>query len=757
MRVNRRTLIHLLLLSFLALSAPASITAQSGNYTFVNLDVPGAPVGSTAPYGVNDDAQIVGGYNDSDGTGHGFRCDGCQNKDKGQYVTVDYPGDFTFSTGAAGINNIGMISGSYTGGEGDNYGLHGFVESNGSYTSFDCSSLKVTDGYGINNKGDIVGFYFDVSGQHGFLFSSGVCSRIDYPGAYGTSAVGINDNGQIVGYYGDANGNAHGFFYDGHGDFTKIDHPNGEFETVPNGINNAGLVAGYYCNDMNCTISGSFLWKNGQFTDINYSGVIAVFGINNNEQIVGVYTDASGTPHGFLGTPVGSSYTLTVAITGSGSVTSTDGLINCPGTCSHSYPANTQVTLNATPAQGDIFAGWNGACEGTAPCTLTMTQPLSATAIFSGALQFVAVTPCRLVDTRNTNGEFGGPPLQGNNVRSFPIPDNQDCKIPSSAAAYSLNVTVVPKGPLGYLTVWPTGEDQPLVSTLNSDGRVKANAAIVPAGTNGAVSFYVTDTTNLVLDIDGYFAPVSQTTLAFYPLPPCRAADTRGKNGDLGGPYLKGGIPRDFPVLEATSCNIPSSAVAYSMNFTAVPRGPLQYLTVWPAGQKQPNVSTLNAPTGTVTANAAIVPAGTGGAISTFAYNDTDLIIDIDGYFAPPGQNGLSLYPVVPCRVLDTRNGNGAFNGTLTPPVDVLGSACAPSSASKAYVFNATVVPKGPMGYLTLWPDGIDQPVVSTLNAYDGAITSNMAIVPAGTGGKIDAYADGLTQLILDISSYFAP
>jgi hypothetical protein len=46
--------------------------------------------------------------------------------------------------------------------------------------------------------------------------------------------------------------------------------------------------------------------------------------------------------------------------------------------------------------------------------------------------------------------------------------------------------------------------------------------------------------------------------------------------------------------------------------------------------------------------------------------------------------------------------------------------------------------------------------VVSTLNAYDGFITSNVAIVP-NLDGSIDAYAGGLTQLILDISGYFAP
>ena len=320
---------------------------------------------------------------------------------------------------------------------------------------------------------------------------------------------------------------------------------------------------------------------------------------------------------------------------------------------------------------------------------------------------------------------------------------------------------MVPPGPLGYLTIWPTGENQPNISTLNSvDGRVKANAAIVPAGTNGAVNVFVSNTTDVVLDIDGYFAPPSQSTLAFYPLTPCRVADTRDNTypQGLGPPSLMGQQQRDLPILNAsTTCNIPSTAQAYSMNFTVVPHVPLGYLTVWPADQQQPNVSTLNAVTGTVVANAAIVPASkVNGDIDVFASNDTDLVVDINGYFAAPGTGGLSLYPVAPCRVLDTRLvGNGQpFVGELT--VDVVDSVCAPPSQAQAYVFNATVVPSVPLGYLTLWPDGLSEPLVSTLNAIDGAVTSNMAIVPTNNG-KIDADASNLTQLVMDITSYFAP
>ena len=155
-------------------------------------------------------------------------------------------------------------------------------------------------------------------------------------------------------------------------------------------------------------------------------------------------------------------------------------------------------------------------------------------------------------------------------------------------------------------------------------------------------------------------------------------------------------------------------------------------------------------------ANGAFVPAGTSGAIAVYPTNDTDLLIDINGYFAGQSSSGLSLYTLAPCRVIDTRNvGNGQpFQGERT--VNAAFSACAPSSSAQAYVFNATVVPPGGLGYLTLWPDGENQPLVSTLNAVDGSITSNMAIVPTNNG-SIDAYASALTQLILDISSYFAP
>ena len=154
-------------------------------------------------------------------------------------------------------------------------------------------------------------------------------------------------------------------------------------------------------------------------------------------------------------------------------------------------------------------------------------------------------------------------------------------------------------------------------------------------------------------------------------------------------------------------------------------------------------------------ANAAIIPAGTNGDVSVFTTNDTDVIIDINGYFAPPAQGGLSLYALTPCRVMDTRTMAGTAPLIGRRDVAVAGGSCDVPSA-QAYVFNTTVVPSGSLIYLSLWPAGELAPVVSTLNAVDAAVTSNMAIVPAASD-SVSIYTSNPSHVILDAFGYFAP
>ena len=371
-------------------------------------------------------------------------------------------------------------------------------------------------------------------------------------------------------------------------------------------------------------------------------------------------------------------------------------------------------------------------------------------------LRFVPVTPCRIVDTRLPNGDFSGPYLQAAESRGFLLPGSV-CAIPSTARAYALNATVVPHGSLRWLTIWPGGQAQPSVSTLNSlDGRTKANALIVPAGDAGSVSVYATDNTDFILDITGYFVSENPAdALVFYPVTPCRLVDTRLAAGALGGPFLPRNQERSFPLLQS-SCGLPASAQAYALNYTAIPKQGLAWLTTWPSGQNQPTVSTLNATTNAVTANAAITPAGQNGAVSVYASDDTDLVIDVNGYFAPPGAGGLSFYNLLPCRGFDTRtlSNPNPLRGSL--PIDLRQSSCGVPTTAKVLVLNATTIPDASLGYLTLWSTDQARPVVSTLNASDGQITSNLAIVPS-TNGSLNAFTTDAAHLIFDVFGYFAP
>ena len=380
---------------------------------------------------------------------------------------------------------------------------------------------------------------------------------------------------------------------------------------------------------------------------------------------------------------------------------------------------------------------------------------LSISAPVQSSARFVPVIPCRIADTRSPNGPFGGPAITGGTFRDFVIP-NSVCGIPSNATGYSLNVAVVPRGTLGFLTLWPSGQPRPLVATLNSiDGRVKSGAAIVPAGANGAISVFATDTTDVILDINGYFSSGnSPKALAFYPMTPCRFTDTRTPN-PVGGLSLAAQSTRTF--FFPAGCEIEGFAQAYSLNLAAIPKGPtLGFLTAWPDGQPQPLVASLNDPTGTVLSNAVVVPAGTNENVDVFTTDNTDLVIDINGYFDSPGPGGLSFYTVPPCRVLDTRLPAGSPPLSNTMDVNVTASPCGIPATAQAFVFNATVIPPGPLGFITMWPQGQTQPLAATLNAYDGAITSNMAIVPTTTG-SISVYSSDSTHLVLDIVGYFAP
>lgn len=124
----------------------------------------------------------------------------------GHFTTIAVPN--ALNTFARGINDSGQIAGYYTD---TNNRTHGFLYNGGIYTTIDVPTSSATYAYGINNAGQIVGRSDDPGYQmHGFLYRSGNFTKIDVPGADNTVLIGINDSGQISGYFDDVI-NTHGF------------------------------------------------------------------------------------------------------------------------------------------------------------------------------------------------------------------------------------------------------------------------------------------------------------------------------------------------------------------------------------------------------------------------------------------------------------------------------------------------------------------------------------------------------------------
>jgi hypothetical protein len=117
---------------------------------------------------------------------------------------------------------------------------------------------------------------------------------------------------------------------------------------------------------------------------------------------------------------------------------------------------------------------------------------------------FFTVTPCRVADTRDPAGPYGGPALSPGVPRVFVVAGQ--CQIPSTAKAVSFNVTVTQPTAPGHVILYPGGSAAPTVSAINfRAGQTRANNAIVPLGTGGTLAVVSAAPTHFILDVNGYF------------------------------------------------------------------------------------------------------------------------------------------------------------------------------------------------------------------------------------------------------------
>jgi MYXO-CTERM domain-containing protein len=197
-----------------------------------------------------------------------------------------------YGTEGYGLDDAGEVVGSFD----DAMGFHGYIENAGGVVPIDAPDATRTDVYGIDPAGDTyVGAFRDAGDTtHGFVWGSSF-TPIDAPGASTTWAYGINASGAVVGTFVDDSG-GHGFAYSG-GTFTTIDAPGAAY-TSARAIDDDSDVAGTFDDD---TGNHGFLYSGGTFTTIDVPGATGtrITGIDDLGDVVGDFDDASGV-HGFV-------------------------------------------------------------------------------------------------------------------------------------------------------------------------------------------------------------------------------------------------------------------------------------------------------------------------------------------------------------------------------------------------------------------------------------------------------------------------
>ena len=468
--------------------------------------------------------------------------------------------------------------------------------------------------------------------------------------------------------------------------------------------------------------------------------------INTNDPTPAI--TGSGAPPGATVTITVEGQTLTTTVNPDGTWSVTPPIPLTPG------PHTVVVTI--TDLAGNQGIGLQVITVATPPIIFPPVAPLP---------DFTSVGPRRVFDTR-----AGQSPDALRVVAKQQVNGRYELQVQmtglagfvplTGVGAVSLNVTSTGSTSDGFITVYGCGTRE-LVSSVNFPAALTvANAVIAPVSATGMVCFYANAPTDIVVDINGWFA----TGAAFTSVGPKRVFDTRpGNSPDSLRTMPKSKIPAGGVIeVQLTDLGgyVPvTGANSVSLNVVVTNPEASGFITVYPCGARA-LVSNLNYVAGQTVANAVVVPVSASGTVCFYSLATVDLVVDINGWFAA----GSGFTGVAPARVLDTRPGNspdalrtvpkakiGASNIIEVRVTDLVGLV--PADGVVAVSLNVTATNPDGDGFITVFACGAMEQV-SSLNFTAGATVANAVLAPVSASGTICLYSNVSTDVIVDINGW---
>jgi glucose/arabinose dehydrogenase len=379
-----------------------------------------------------------------------------------------------------------------------------------------------------------------------------------------------------------------------------------------------------------------------------------------------------------------------------------------------------------------------------------------------GALAFTPITGGRVFDSRDLGADTGV--VRAGTSRLINVVATQ-----GNHRAALVNITMVRPPNNSFLTAWQPRSIRPTASNLNVQAdQTAANASVVPIDADGNVIVFTNATTNVIVDVLGFFDVTGGPVTAgrHVPVTPNRAIDTRNAPDAATNDYSRttDGTETVVNVPLAGRYGLPTNVGAAAIIVTALsdttPVG--GNIVAVPHGGAVPPVSNVNTSgNGDRRPNLVIVPIGADGSIDLRLRNVAGVIVDVVGSFtdATVGASTGGLYvPLAATRVVDTRIALG-FGRLPASGTGTVNPSTVPDSAL-AITQNVVIVATGGAGFMTSYPAGLGvAPLVSNGNATAaGQVRSTLTITPTGTGasaGAVSFFASMATDVVVDVTGYF--
>jgi hypothetical protein len=372
-----------------------------------------------------------------------------------------------------------------------------------------------------------------------------------------------------------------------------------------------------------------------------------------------------------------------------------------------------------------------------------------------------ALTPQRLLDTRNGTGSATASPLASGQTINLQVTGRGGVPV-GGVSAVILNVTITGPSGSGYMIVFPFGAARPLASSLNFvRGQTVANLVEMAVGSGGKVSLFSSGaSTQVIADVEGWVGDATNSFTRdglFNPVPPTRILDTRT---GAGAPLARLGPGQTLSLPVAGIGAVPVSDVsAVVLNVTITNPTSPSWLTVYPGAASRPLASNLNFAAGHTVANRVVVGVDGSGNINIFnGAGSVDVIADVTGWFTTSSSlyGGSAFAGFTPTRIFDSRTpGSG---GRLAPGEDLVFTLT--GQPVSALVLNVTATRPTTAGHLSLWPMlgvGADfVPPTSDLNFARGQTVANMVVLGMVWGPAFNIYnGPGYVDVIVDEDGFY--